>query len=425
MGALTSTPACPRIAAVRWRASRRRGRAWRRCLRPPRSPEPGRRRRQRPARRRTATARRSARRPARCRRHRPARARARQSARSGASRRVRLPARRQCGCPRARKSREADQETVVAAAKELRELPCPLDRPPIEPEVGEFGSRHRADDRDLGDRMLLAAPRTACRPRPCAPRRADRPRSRSGASRQRRSARAPGPPRRASPATSSGNAPRRRESPGAAAASARPAATAHASSSLPARGTQIARSPPWRRKSTICCTASWSAKAAATSSTRSFSVPVAAEQHLVGAPQFVDRLMRKAAALQADEIEAGERGAVAERDAERNEVVLDAGKSADEGMRADAHELMRGRAAADESRNRRPGNGPASITLFDRMTPSPMRQSCPTCELARKTQRGPIDRLRAAARRAGIHRHALADKAILADRSGAPARRDI
>ena len=30
----------------------------------------------------------------------------------------------------------------------------------------------------------------------------------------------------------------------------------HASSSFPSRGTQIARSPPARRKATICCTAS-------------------------------------------------------------------------------------------------------------------------------------------------------------------------
>ena len=57
--------------------------------------------------------------------------------------------------------------------------------------------------------------------------------------------------------------------------------------------------------------------------------------------------MREAPALQADDIEASERGAIAERKAERDEVVLDARQPADERMRADANELMRGGAAAE------------------------------------------------------------------------------
>ena len=57
--------------------------------------------------------------------------------------------------------------------------------------------------------------------------------------------------------------------------------------------------------------------------------------------------MREAAPLQADDIEAGERGAVAERDAEGDDVVLDAREAADEGVGADADELMRGGAAAE------------------------------------------------------------------------------
>ena len=56
---------------------------------------------------------------------------------------------------------------------------------------------------------------------------------------------------------------------------ARLARLAQASSSRPARGVQIARSPPSRKKTTTCCTAGWSGKAAATSSTRSLSVPAA------------------------------------------------------------------------------------------------------------------------------------------------------
>jgi hypothetical protein len=73
------------------------------------------------------------------------------------------------------------------------------------------------------------------------------------------------------------------------------------------------------------------------------------EQQTVGAAQIVDRLARKAATLEADEIEAGEAGAIAEGHAEGNEIVLDAGEAADEGVLADAHELMHRRAAAEDA----------------------------------------------------------------------------
>ena len=47
---------------------------------------------------------------------------------------------------------QADEKPVVPAAQQLRELGRPLDRAPIEPEVGEFRPRHRADDHHLADR---------------------------------------------------------------------------------------------------------------------------------------------------------------------------------------------------------------------------------------------------------------------------------
>ena len=62
----------------------------------------------------------------------------------------------------------------------------------------------------------------------------------------------------------------------------------------------------------------------------------------------MDRFVRKPAPLEADEIESGERGAVAQRHAERDEVMLEPGEAADEGVRADADELVRRRAAADD-----------------------------------------------------------------------------
>src|SRR5271156_1489066 len=55
---------------------------------------------------------------------------------------------------------------------------------------------------------------------------------------------------------------------------------AQAISSFPSRGVQIARSPPARRNATICCTASSSGNAAATSAARSVNVPVGANNIL-------------------------------------------------------------------------------------------------------------------------------------------------
>ena len=116
----------------------------------------------------------------------------------------------------------------------------------------------------------------------------------------------------------------------------RPAPLAQASSSLPSRGMQTARSPPARRKATICCTALLIGKGRGDVLDALLERALRREQMLVGAAQSVDRLAREAAALQADEIEPGERGAIAERDAERDDVVLDAREAADEGVRADA-----------------------------------------------------------------------------------------
>src|SRR6202042_3740192 len=164
-------------------------------------------------------------------------------------------------------------QPVIAAAKQLRKPSGPLHRAPIEPEIGQFGSRHRADDHHLGDgapfqggEQLADLPHADPDVRIGFNRRigraddSDQERLSAGATGlardlERKSARAAQDRQR-----TRGMSPRHTVRP------------AHPSSSFPARGTQIARSPPWRRKATICSTAAWPAKASATSSTRSFKV---------------------------------------------------------------------------------------------------------------------------------------------------------
>ena len=46
---------------------------------------------------------------------------------------------------------DAGKQAIVAAAKQLRQSGRALHRAPVEPEIGELGPRHRADDHHLGD----------------------------------------------------------------------------------------------------------------------------------------------------------------------------------------------------------------------------------------------------------------------------------
>ena len=134
--------------------------------------------------------------------------------------------------------------------------------------------------------------------------------------------------------------------------------------------------------------------------------------------------MREAAALQADDIEAGERGAIAERKPKGNEVVLDAGETADEGVRADANELMRGGAAAQngEIADLAMAGQHHVVGQDDALADAAIMRDMGVGQEHRARAN---DRFRAAARGAGVHRHAFADEAVLADRQGGPARRDI
>src|SRR5271165_4517183 len=141
---------------------------------------------------------------------------------------------------------------------------------------------------------------------------------------------------------------------------------------------------------------------------------LAEEQHAIGAPELVDRLMREAAPLEADEVEAGERGAIAERHAEWDEIVLDAGEAADKGVGADANVLMRRRAAADDGEvaDRDMARQHHIVGQNDALAdPAVVRDMGVGEEHGSRTD----DRHRPAAFGARVHRHVLADQTLLAD----------
>src|SRR5215831_15673592 len=73
----------------------------------------------------------------------------------------------------------------------------------------------------------------------------------------------------------------------------------------------------------------------------------AREQHAIGLAQFVDLIAWKAMALEADDVEAGQIGAVAEYHSKRNDVFLHARHATDETVGADANELMHGTETAE------------------------------------------------------------------------------
>ena len=118
--------------------------------------------------------------------------------------------------------------------------------------------------------------------------------------------------------------------------------------SAPFFGVHSERLPPSRMNARISCTVAWPANSSATSSMRSTERAFVGKQQPVGAAQVVDVVAREAAPLQADDVEAGQVRAIAERHAVGDEIVLEPRHAADEGVRADARELDDRRAAADD-----------------------------------------------------------------------------
>ncbi len=139
-----------------------------------------------------------------------------------------------------------------------------------------------------------------------------------------------------------------------------------------------------------------------------------AEQHLIGLAQRLDFVAREAAALQPDDVEAGEPRAVADHRAVGNHVALHAGDAADHGMLADPHKLMHRREAAEQGK------------VLDHDMASQRRVVGHDHMVADDAVMGDMDahpekaavahpRHHAAALGAGIHRHVLADDVALAD----------
>src|SRR5260221_7553984 len=139
-----------------------------------------------------------------------------------------------------------------------------------------------------------------------------------------------------------------------------------------------------------------------------------AEQHLEGGAQRLDFLAREAAALHADDIDAGEPRLIAHHRAVGNDVALDPGHAADHRMLADPDELMDGGKAADD---REIGDhdvaGERRVVDHDDIVAdlAVMRDMGADHEQAAVAD----PRHHAAARRAGIHRHVLADDVVAAD----------
>ena len=222
--------------------------------------------------------------------------------------------------------READEQAVVAAAKQLRELGRAPDRAPVEPQVGKFRPSDRADHRHLADAAgFERGEQFADLAHPHPDMRVGLDGGIGGADDADQEGLAPGPAgvgrdleRKGAGAAQDGER-------SAGGGCRRPAGQrAHASSPLPSRGTQTARSPPCAEEGDDLLHRLLVGEGLGDVADALLERPLAEKQRPVGAPEFVDRLVREPAPLEADDIEAGERGAVAERHAERDEVVLDA-----------------------------------------------------------------------------------------------------
>src|ERR1700751_409833 len=128
----------------------------------------------------------------------------------------------------------------------------------------------------------------------------------------------------------------------------------------------------------------------------------------------MDRLVGKTSALQADNMEAGEPGAVAERDPKWNQVMLDAGETTDERMGANADELVRRSTPADIGEITDLAM-PAQHHIVGENDALADAAIMPDMGVGQEHRARAHDRFGAATCGARIHRHAFPDDAILAD----------
>ena len=128
----------------------------------------------------------------------------------------------------------------------------------------------------------------------------------------------------------------------------------------------------------------------------------------------MDGFARQAAALEADQVEAGELGMIAERHAVGNDVGVDAGDAADHRALADAAELLNGgeaaenHALADMDMSGERGIVGECDVVFDEAVVADMAAGH---EVAVVADGGDA----AAAAAAAVHGHAFADDAVAAD----------
>ena len=138
------------------------------------------------------------------------------------------------------------------------------------------------------------------------------------------------------------------------------------------------------------------------------------KQQAIGAAQVMDLLARKTAPLQADEIEAGEIGAVARRHAKGNDIFAHRREALDDRLRADADKLVNAAAAAE--------NGVIAYLAMagehDVIGEDNVVADLAVMRHMRVGEEGAFvadDCLQAAGLGAGVHGDALADQAVVAD----------
>ena len=100
--------------------------------------------------------------------------------------------------------------------------------------------------------------------------------------------------------------------------------------------------------SVICRTSGLAANMLSTSSSRSRPGALARKQHAIGLAELMDLIAGKAVALEPDDVEPRQIGAVAEHHAKGNDVLLHPRHATHETIGTDTHKLMHGAKSAED-----------------------------------------------------------------------------